>query len=122
MWPFDAVIERIGKLEARLADVEGQLAQIQLAKIRKTMEAIMSKISEFAIAMSAFNDRQDAAMSGLQGDVTEMKALIEKLQNSAGEISPEDQKSLDELQKRAEAATAKLEALDAMTPPVVPAG
>lgn len=81
----------------------------------------MSKISEFAAKQNEFNDRLDVAISGVSQDVTELKALIEQLQSTPGEITPEDQALLDTLQARAEAATQKLEALDAMTPPPPPA-
>jgi len=105
-------------------------------RILYRQEILMSKISEFAAAQNAYNDRADAAVagiqssvSGVQGDVTAMKELIEKLQNSPGELTPEDQKTLDELSARSgpavdklEAAASALKALDEMTPPPPPAG
>jgi hypothetical protein len=88
----------------------------------KEMETrIMSAISDFAVKQNAFNDRIDASITGVRADVTGLNDLILRLQNSPGPISPEDQASLDSLQVRGEAITAKLEALDALTPPVVPA-
>lgn len=81
----------------------------------------MSKISEFATKQSAFNDRIDGAVTGLAADVEALNAEIAKLQGSAGEVTPEDQASLDALQARGETIAAKVEALDAMTPPKVPA-
>lgn len=104
MWPFDTNTER------------------QLSRILHKLEAIMSKISDFAAAMNAFTDRQDAAVSGLQADVQFLKDEIAALQNSAGQITPEDQALLDAIQARASGVADKLDALDAMTPPVVPAG
>ena len=80
----------------------------------------MSKISEFATAQNAFNDRIDVAVTGLQGDVQALNDEIAKLQASAGEVTPEDQASLDAIQARAETITTKLEALDALTPPKPP--
>lgn len=80
----------------------------------------MSAISEFAVKMSAFSDRQDKAVSDLQGDVDFLTKKIEELQNSAGQITPEDQASLDAIQSRAETISTKLEALDNLTPPVPP--
>lgn len=82
---------------------------------------IMSAISDFAVKQAAFNDRMDVAVAGLVGDVTSLNAKIDELQNSPGTITPEDQALLDALQVRGEAISAKLEALDALTPPVVPA-
>lgn len=86
------------------------------------MEILMSKISDFATAMTAFTDRQDAAVAAVQADVQWLKDKITEFQNTPGEITPEDQALLDAIQARAEAVAAKVEALDAMTPPAVPAG
>jgi len=81
---------------------------------------IMSAISTFATAQKAYNDRQAAAIDGLAGDIKTLNDKIAALQESAGTVTPEDQALLDELQAAAEAATAKIEALDAQTPPAVP--
>ena len=96
---------------------------------------IMSKIADFLASQKAFNTRQAAAVdavvtsiTGVSEDVAGLKALIEKLQNSPGEFTPEDQATADELQAAADALTVKLEtastalqALDEGTPPAVPA-
>jgi chromosome segregation ATPase len=95
---------------------------------------IMSAISTYAAKQKEYNDRHGAAIdsivtsqTGLSGDIAELKRLIEELQNSPGEISPEDQALLDDLQAlgeeaatKAEAQAAALKALDESTPPVVP--
>lgn len=80
----------------------------------------MSAISDFVVKQTAFNDRQDAAITDLQGDVQNLTEQIEALQNSPGEITPEDQAALDALQVRAESITTKLEALNSLTPPKPP--
>lgn len=80
----------------------------------------MSKISDFATAQNAFNDRVDTAITGLQGDVQALNDKITELQNSPGTVTPEDQALLDALQARGETIAAKLEALDALTPPTPP--
>lgn len=82
----------------------------------------MSAISDFAAKMKTFTDRQDAAVAGLQTDVQSLKDKIDALQNSAGQITPEDQALLDEIQTHAGTIADKLDALDAMTPPPTPAG
>lgn len=82
---------------------------------------LMSAISKFATEQNTFNDRVDAAVTGLQSDIQALNDKITELQNSPGEITPEDQALLDTLQTRAEGITAKIEALDALTPPTVPA-
>jgi peptidoglycan hydrolase CwlO-like protein len=81
---------------------------------------IMSAISEFASKVSAFFDRQDVAISDLQGDVDNLTAQIAALQASAGFITPEDQALLDGIQARAQVLSDKLDALDALTPPATP--
>jgi hypothetical protein len=83
---------------------------------------IMSKISEFADAQKAFNDRQDAAIAGLTGDIQNLEDQIAKLQSTSGAITPEDQALLDGIQARASAISDKLEALDSLTPPVITSG
>jgi len=80
----------------------------------------MSAISDFATKQNAFNDRIDAAVTGVQADVKFLQDTIDKLQNSPGTITPEDQALLDQLDARADAVATKLEALDALTPPVPP--
>lgn len=81
----------------------------------------MSSISDFAAKQNAFNDRMDTAIADLAGDVKSLNDTIAKLQASPGTSTPEDQASLDALQARGAAITTKLEALDALTPPVPPA-
>lgn len=94
--------------------------RITLRTLWEQGETILSKISEFATRQNAFNDRLDAAVTDLQGDVATLNAKIEELQNSPGEITPEDQASLDAIETRAQSITDKLEALAAVTPPAVP--
>lgn len=80
----------------------------------------MSVISDFAAKVNAYNDRQDAAIAGVSADVDALNAKIVELQNTQGQITAEDQALLDAIQARGEAAAAKLEALDALTPPPAP--
>lgn len=84
------------------------------------MRKIMSKIGDFANKQKAFHERQDTAIQGLIADVAALNAKIQELQNTPGEITPEDQVLLDDLQARSEAVATKLEALDAQTPPATP--
>ena len=80
----------------------------------------MSAISEFAAKQNAFNDRVDAAVTGLTEDVQTLNDKIVELQNTPGTITPEDQALLDAIQARSEGIATKLEALDALTPPKPP--
>ncbi len=81
----------------------------------------MSAISTFAANVQSFFDRQDTAITDLQGDVNSLSDQIEALQNSAGQITPEDQALLDGITARAQTVADKLDALDALTPPAPPA-
>jgi DNA anti-recombination protein RmuC len=92
----------------------------QLHHLHHLGEKIMSKISEFADAQNVFNDRMDVAMSDLQGDIKSLNDQIKALQDSQGQLSPEDQALLDGLQVRGQGIADKLDALDALTPPVPP--
>lgn len=80
----------------------------------------MSAISDFSTAIDAFFDRQDKAVTDLQSDVKSLTDQIAALQNSNGTITPADQTLLDGIQARASAVADKLDALDALTPPVAP--
>lgn len=81
---------------------------------------IMTAIETFAAAQSAFQDRQDAAVADLQGDVKNLSDQIAALQASAGTITASDQALLDGIQARTATVSDKLDSLAAVTPPVVP--
>lgn len=97
---------------------------------------IMTVISEFAAKQKAFNDAQGTAIdslvssvSGVAADVIALNDKIMELQNSQGQVTPEDQASIDELQAqggalktRMDAVVNSLAALDAQTPPKPPVG
>lgn len=74
-------------------------------------------IAEFAERKNLFNERLDGAIEGLTEDIQALNAKILELQNSPGNITPQDQALLDAIQTRSEGITTKLEALDALTPP-----
>jgi hypothetical protein len=80
---------------------------------------IMGSISNFAAAQEAVNAQIAAAITGVASDIAGLNALIQQLQDSAGTVSPEDQALLDALQVQGAALAARLEALDAETPPPV---
>lgn len=80
----------------------------------------MSAISDFSTAINAFFDRQDKAVTDLQGDVKSLTDQIAALQNSSGAITPSNQALLDGIQTRASSISDKLDALDALTPPIAP--
>lgn len=88
--------------------------------LTRKLEEIMSKISDFVAAQQKFIDEVNTSLDGLQGDVAELNDKITALQNSAGEITPEDQVLLDDLQTKGEALATKAKALDDLTPPAAP--
>lgn len=79
-----------------------------------------SPIAEFAAKQTAHNDRIDAAVEDLQGDIKTLNDKITELQNTPGPITPEDQALLDGLEARGKAIADKVDALAALTPPNVP--
>jgi len=83
-------------------------------------EKIMTAVSDYAAAQNAFNDQMDASIADLQGDVQNLNDQIAKLVASQGQLSAEDQASLDALSARSKSISDKLAALDALTPPVPP--
>lgn len=109
-------------IERRLGAIERQLADHHrhLLGISTMLEDVMSAISDFAAKVKAFNDRQDTAVNNLQADVKALGDKITELQNSAGQVTPEDQKLLDDIEARQGAITDKLDALDSLTPPTPP--
>jgi hypothetical protein len=86
--------------------------------LKETERNIMSKISEFAVSQSLFQDRIDVAITDLQGDVQSLDNTIAALQATSGSITAEDQALLDNIQARTSTIADKLDALDALTPPV----
>ena len=76
----------------------------------------MSAISDFAAKQNEFNALMAAGLDGIQTDLAALKALIEQLQNSAGQITPEDQALLDQIQSQTEAMAGRVQEIDAQTP------
>lgn len=83
--------------------------------IDQKADNIMSAISDFNAKVSASFDKLGTAVDGVVADVAFLKDQIAKLQNSPGTITPEDQATLDALQARADALSAKVSDLDAAT-------
>jgi peptidoglycan hydrolase CwlO-like protein len=80
----------------------------------------MSAISEFAERVAAHQSATEAAIQGVADDVNALKDLITELQESAGEITPEDQALLDEVELKAAELAEKVSAVNEMTPPEPP--
>lgn len=106
----------------------------KLDKLETLIMTLKEAFDKVVTDQTAFNARQAVAIDsiissqgGLAGDVAEMKRLIDELQNSPGELSPDDQARLDTLVATSEAAAVKaenvaaaLQALDEQTAPTVP--
>lgn len=94
----------------------------------------MATYSDYFTKQKAFNDRQAnavdsavASVEGLRTDVKNLNDRIEALQTSAGQVTPEDQTLIDQLEATGDAISTKLDsvaaglkALDEQTPPVAP--
>lgn len=91
-----------------------------LADINRNLKTLMSALSEFATKQKAFNGRLSTALDGLAMDIGALNKKIDALQNSAGEVTAEDQALIDDLATQGEDLAAKFEALNLQTPPAPP--
>lgn len=91
-----------------------------LRELGSQIGQVMSVISDFAARQKAFNESLTNSLSGIEGDIKSLNDRITELQNSPGEVTPEDQALLDALQVQGEQLASKFTELDNLTPPVVP--
>lgn len=126
----------LGSLEIcqNTSEVLDRLAEIENHNQERHAQ-IMGAIADFAAKQEAFNTRLEAgidvaqtALTGLTADVEALNKKITDLQNTAGQITPEDQALLDGIESagariatRMEAFSNALKALDDLTPPSPPA-
>lgn len=80
----------------------------------------MSKISEFADKQRAHNQAISEAIDGITTDIGLLNDKINELQNTQGQITPEDQTLLDEMEAQGAALAERVKSVDDLTPPVVP--
>lgn len=92
----------------------------QFRHINQKLEQIMSAISDFNDKLQGFFNRQDTAIADLQSDVKNLDDQIAQLKSQLGTVTPADQTLLDGIVARVSAVSDKLDALDALTPPVTP--
>lgn len=78
---------------------------------------IMSAISDFAANVKDSFTELATAVDGVVSDVNQLKAKIDQLQNSPGQITPEDQATLDAIQAQAKSLADKVKSLDEATAP-----
>ncbi len=89
--------------------------------VSTSIRKIMTKVSDSIGRQNARLDKIEQAVTGITGDVTQLKDLVRQLQSTQGEITPEDQALLDQIEARTEALSQRLEALDAENPEAAPA-
>lgn len=82
--------------------------------------AVSPAIQKHFDTTTTYLDKIDKGIDGVSGDVTELNKLIAQLQSTQGQLTPEDQTLLDQIEARGLAAGTKIEALDALTPPPAP--
>jgi hypothetical protein len=82
---------------------------------------IMTTIDEFIAAQTTYNTSVTSALDGISGDITNLNDQIAALIAAQGGLTPEQQVALDALALSGEALAQKAAALDALTPPAVPA-
>ncbi len=102
IWPFN----RESAEEKRQKEILNQLRNIMSA-IKDYADRVNAKFDDIEAATTALGN----AIGGIADDVAFLKETIEKLQNSPGTITPEDQALLDAAEARAGTAATNLGAL-----------
>lgn len=72
----------------------------------------MSKISEFETRQKERHTAMEVAVEGIATDIAELVAKIAELQNSPGEVTPEDQVLLDALEAASVALLARVQGIN----------
>lgn len=90
----------------------------QLNHQKLQQEIIMSKITDFADQEKLDFQAMSDALDSIATDLVALNQKITDLQNSPGQVTPEDQAALDDIQAKSKAVTAKAQAL-VVTPPAV---
>jgi uncharacterized phage infection (PIP) family protein YhgE len=109
-----ATKQDVRELKLEIKNAMATLAE-QLTAVNTGLETIGAGVDEVL-----------TVVTNVSGDVTSLKAIIEKLQTNPGPITPEDQALLDKAQAlvgttstKLQGAVDALKALDAATEPVV---
>ena len=80
----------------------------------------MSASSDYAARMKSHQDKQDAAVAALTTDVAELNNQIAALQTSPGQITPDDQALLNDIEAKGKSLAEQLDALNSLVPPPAP--
>jgi hypothetical protein len=106
------------------ADEDRILAELSSGfdKLFKQGKNIMATLDEFITAQNGFNAALETALTDIGGDIQNLNDQIAALVAAGGTLTPAQQAALDALVVSGTALQAKADALNALTPPVVPAG
>lgn len=82
-----------------------------ISDFKAKVESAFSEIGASVDEIVASQAQQTESLTGVTSDVAQLKALIEKLQNSPGGVTPEDQASLDQLEATIKSLQPKVKAV-----------
>lgn len=105
--------------DTALADVKHEL-QCLLKLVMESRVQIMSAISDFSVKQKAYNAEVKSDLDTIKTSIDTMNALIAVLQNSAGQITPADQATLDSLDMEGKALADQADTTAGKTPPTPP--
>lgn len=84
-------------------------------------EKAMSSFDDYVTAQKGFNESMSTSISEITQDVVGLSAKIDALQNAPGNLNPAQQAALDDLLAAQSSLAQRLQTVNDMTPPVVPA-
>lgn len=115
-YSHDGKLEGFEFEENELVHLTREVSALRV-EVKTIGERIMSAISDFSDKVNAAFDAIGKSVDGVVSDVTELKALIVKLQSTQGQITAEDQALLDKIETRVDGIVTKTQALDDQTAP-----
>lgn len=92
----------------------------QNKSIIKRLGEVMTKISEFVEKQKVHNQAMSDGLDGIVGDIQALNDKITELQNTSGEVTPEDAALIDEIEAAGAALAERITSIDSLTPPPVP--
>ncbi len=110
MWPFTPDIFHIHHHHYDYAVAE--IGRI----VRALEERIMAKLDDFVARVTEKLGTVATGLDGVQGDITALKATIEALKSSLGELTPEQETALAFVEKQVDELGLRVSSIDAQTP------
>ena len=98
--------------------INRKLDEILAASLK--LEIHMATVNDFVTQQTAFNAALNIALTDLGGDIQQLNDKIAALVAAGGALTADQQAALDVLVIDGAALAAKADALNALTPPVVP--